>query len=229
MTFPVVATVGYSEEGVDTTTHDVTVPASIASGDLLLLLVGMDGNTVTIPTVTGWTNLVWKNGSGTVSEGVWYKFASGSETNFTYTSSASEQSVNRCLRFTGMHVSSPPEISGPANDTFTNIASGPSFSPSWGADDTMWMIVAVMDGTGGVSSYPANYTDNQFHDNSGGVSGTCGGLTTCSRNLNAATEDPGDITYATTENRVGYVIAIRPATATTVTTDPFGMSGFFGG
>ena len=232
MTFPVVATTNYSEETADTTTHDVLVPASIAAGDLLLLLTSIQSNTVSQPTVTGWTALFWLNGAGNVSMGIWYKFASGSETDFTYTTSSSEKSANRTWRVTGAHDSSAPEVGVTGTDG--NSASPGGFSPtaSWGADDNLFVDFVAANSTNPgftVNQYPTNYANNQFEARTG-VTAADAALAHATRNLNAASDSsPGNFVLATAVNCIGKCLVIRPATVGGSVLDPFGMTGFFGG
>jgi hypothetical protein len=229
MTFPVVATVNYSEESVDTTTHDVLVPASISAGDLLLLFVSIDAPQAA-PTISGWTNILYDNGAHGV--GVWYKFAAGGETAFTYTTSGSQQSANRTWRVTGAHASQAPEI-GPGQDGFRNTWGCDILTPSWGVDDTLWVAYVGFDGGAGVSAYPTSFTDNQFTDTStGGSAETRSGLALCSYNLNASSHDPVGGTLTASVNVIGMTLGVRPSVGTPGAStgfDPMGMSGFFGG
>lgn len=234
MTFPVVAATNYSEETADTTTHDVLVPTGISAGHLLMLFVGIDGLTVTQPTVTGWTNLIFANGAGSNSIGVWYKFAAGGETDFTYTSSVSERSSNLTWRVTGAYASAPPEVSSGGPDGFISSADFASVTTSWGSDDNLFVVFVGADSTSPgftVNTYPTNYTDNQFTDKTGNTAGDAG-VAVASRNLTASTDDPGNLVLANAVNLTGRTIVIRPAApggGGGAVTDPFGMAGFFGG
>lgn len=231
MTFPSVAAVDYSEEAIDTTTHDVLLPGH-AAGDLLILFASFDGGrtgTVLSGLPAGWTS-VKKIGTATgVGGECFYKIVSGTESNFTYTTNNAERSTNRTWRVTGAHASSAPEAQTTATSGFGTAIGPGALTPSWGAEDTLWVAWAVIDGSRTISVFPTNYTDNQFDDP---ATGTTSGANVClcSRNLNAATEDPGDYTISASTDWGVSTLAIRPSGAVVGTTlDPFGMSGFFGG
>lgn len=228
MTFPVVATVGYSEESVDTTTHDVVVPASIGAGDLLMLWAAID-DTTTEPSISGWSPVWFLDGAHVGA--VYYKFAAGGETDFTYTTSVAQQSSNRTWRVTGAHASSPPEVGATGNNGFSSLVNPGTLSPTWGTDDTLWVVFGAFDQNPTVSAYPVNYTDNQFSDfSTGGSEETRSGLVLCSRNLTAATEDPDAGTLSASVNLVSRLFAIRPAvgSAGAGSVNPMGTMGFFG-
>ena len=232
MTFPVVATANYSEETADTTTHDVLVPASIGAGDLLMLFTALDGDTVAQPAVTGWTNIFFANGTGGLglSTAIWYKFASGSETNFTYTSDVSERSSNRTWRVTGAHASSPPEVAAGGPSGFVASFNFTTVTPSWGAADNLFVVFlsASSASSFSVNTYPTNFTDNQFVDISG-LTAADAGLVLATQNLNASSHNPDSMVMSASVSGLGKTLVIRPAEVGGATTlDPFGMSGFFG-
>ena len=233
MAFPTVATVNYSEETADTTTHDVLVPASISAGDLLMLFTAIDGDTVTQPTVTGWTNVMFANGTGGLglSMGVWYKFASGSETAFTYTSSVSERSSNRTWRVTGAHVSSPPEVTTGGPSGFVASFNFTTVTPTWGSADNLYVVFLATSMDGGastVNTYPTGFTGNQFEDESGNT-GADAGVILASLNETSSTHNPDSVVLSASTSGLGRTLVIRPAeVGGAVTLDPFGMSGFFG-
>lgn len=211
--FPVVAAVNYSEETVDTTTHDVLLPAGISAGDRLILFSVWDGNTATQSGMpAGWTKIAGLAFAGGISCAVWEKInCTGFETNFTYTTSAAEQSANRTWRITGSHLTQPAETGVDIAGTASSFNADDPV-PSWGAADTLWAVFAAIDGSISVSSYPANYTSNQFTDNTGNT--TAGvGLAVCSRNLNAIIDTPGNLVVSASTAYITYQFAIRPAAA----------------
>ena len=229
MTFPVVAAANYSEETVNTTTHDVLVPSGISAGNLLMLFSGIDGNAHSEPSISGWTNLKWDPAASSLTYAVWYKIADGSETNFTYTTSVAEQSVNRTWRITGAHASSPPEThTFPFDSGSSSTIDFGALTPSWGSDDNLWICFGVLDGGRSVTAYPTDFTDNQYTDQTL-TGGNGAGLGICSRNLTAATLNPDTMTLDALGPVIGYTWVVRPATASvSESQDAFGASGFFG-
>src|SRR3990170_8004711 len=212
MAFPTVATVNYSEEISSVTTHDVLVPTGISAGDLLLLFLSIDGNPTISDMPAGWNNIMGATTANLRGE-AWYKFAAGGESDFAYTSSVTERSANRTWRATGAHASSAPEFSAQESG-FASSANFPTATPSWGAEDNLWVCFAALDGSISATGYPTNFTDNQFTDESGGgVDGA--GVGICSQNLNAASLNPDSMTFSATSDFAIRTFVIRPAAAAT--------------
>ena len=223
MAFPVAATKGtaYSSAGSSVTSHAVAYPASIAAGDLLLLICGVDGITGAV-TAPGFTTLTQQVG-GSERIGILYKWASGSESGTVTVTTATEQMTARMWRITGAHNSTPPEVA-----TFVGASSAnydpPSLTASWGVEDTMWVAVAsVNGGPGTVTAYPL--PDNQENSSSGG-SGAAG-YAACSDELAQATLNPGTFT-GTAQTYVAATIAIRPAGAASTAPTPTWAAASFG-
>lgn len=213
--FPVVATVGHSTEASDVTTHDAIVPASISAGNLLLMAIGFQNVGNIDPTVsgsiTGWTALCFTTEASTdfsASGGFYYKFASGSETNFTYTSSASTTSVTRIWRITGAHASTPPECTA---STFTDSdANSNSLTVSWGAEDNLWFSTfAKYNNNDQITAYPTNYTGNQYNGYS--ATGDAIQFGAATQNLNSISDNPDTYTFSGSGRGVEFTIGIRPA------------------
>src|SRR4030095_17266368 len=94
MTFPVIASVGTSYNGVAATTHVVDLPDTINSGDLLILFFSKDGQTgtVTFPAGLPWSNLLGPALAGTSDHYVKYRIARSPEgTDITINTSLSEE------------------------------------------------------------------------------------------------------------------------------------------
>lgn len=212
MAFPQVASTAFDADTGDTTTHDATIPSGTASGDLLIMLAGLYWPTDE-PSVTGmpsgWTQLASDAETGKAKAEVWYKISDGTETDFTYGSDGvSTACKTRMLRITDWHGTTPPEEAG-TNGPFDAQPDPPSLTPSWGAEDTLWIVFASVD-SGRFTAWPTNYSDNQHEDDFGS---TFAGVASATRELNAASEDPGEFT---TDNNGGWgaqTIAVRPAGA----------------
>ena len=214
--FPQVASVGYSEELSNTSDHDVVMPSGLTSGDLLLFFQGNDSSVAvdgtTIP--SGWTQLDAATLSACNGE-IWYKTSDGGESNFTYNlvGGSSQTSTNRVFRITGWHGTTTPETTRVDNDTPTTDPDPGSLDPSgWGTEDTLWIASWQADnGIGTTDGYPTNYSDNQF---SGGAT-TGGGhrMSISTRELNAASEDPGAYSTSGSDDNVVFTVAVRPGAA----------------
>lgn len=187
----------------------LTYPLNVASGNLLLGFMGIDGD----PTTTwpaGWSKVA-EYASGTASRMVVArKFATGSESgNFTVSLSASEQGCWRIIRITGAHASTEPEVSSNATGVSTTPDPGSLNPANWDVEDTLWFAVEAADhGNTDAVGFPANYT-NGLTDSSGGANGAH--LGTARRNNRAASEDPGAFTVDQSEDWTAVTIAVRPA------------------
>lgn len=209
MAFPSVASTATSQEGTATTTHDVIVPAGIEAGDLLLLFLTV----YQLPTISdlpaGWIQLYSVDTPSSYNRGqAYYKIADGTEVDFTFTTSTSKKSVNRCFRVIDWHGVTPPECGIAATGSSTN-PDPPSLSPSWGADDTLWFAVCHFLGFYSLSGYPADFPDNRYADRMVSTGGA--GVGTCTEELNAVSEDPETFTLETSHKWGTNTIAVRPA------------------
>lgn len=212
MAFPTVAGTNGGNSGANTTSHTVNLPANIASGDLLIIVFGVDGN----PTLT-WPSgandaftEVFNAANGVACRlGVAYRIANGNEpASVTVTTSVSEGSAHTTYRITGWHGTTPPEVATAATGVSANPDPG-SLSPSWGNADTLWLAACVHDvGTRTVSGYPTNYLNgiNNRWNNTAGV-----GVGSAERQLTAASENPGAFTLSGSDDWVATVIGVRPA------------------
>lgn len=200
---PAVASAGQSQESSDTTTHDVVIPSGVASGDLLLLLISLDGNTTITAGLSAWT-LVQGSASGSGASGYIYKkTADGTETNFTYTTNASERSISRCLRIN--NVGSAPTITS-AIATGTSETPDPPNVDSGNAATKLWLAFCAMDKSVNNLVYPSTFTDNRFTANNGS-SGALLGMAT----LRSGTQtiNPGAFNTNQNEEWVAITLAIQ--------------------
>jgi hypothetical protein len=206
MAFPVVQSTITSEEVTEVTSHDVSLPAGVSSGDLVVVYVAVKNNrTVTYP--AGWTEILDTNGTG-VSISVAYRRCDGTEgATIIVTSSILDASSHGAYRITGHHATTNPEV-GTTTAGTDQSPDPPSLTPSWGAEDTLWIAFHGAGGDHTTSAFPASYTDGiQENDSGSGISSA-----SARRNLNAASENPGafSLSSGTIQWRAN-TIAIRPA------------------
>jgi hypothetical protein len=221
MAFPTIAT---TNNGNDTsgTSHTVNLPASIASGDLLIAIFASDGSTAhTWP--SGWdqaaNNLIGTTTSTDVTLSAKQRVADGSEgSTITVTTGASEWTAHITLRITGWHGTTAAEAGTATGSSAT--ANPPSLNPTnWDVEDTLWVACACND-TGGtdnddITAHPSSYTGIQIVTAGTNAGGVC--LAASQRNNATAAEDPGTYTAPTTEAWVAGTIGVRPAAAATPT------------
>jgi hypothetical protein len=176
LTFPAIATASGGNRTTDSTTQTLDMPASVASGDLLIAILVCDGN----PTFTwpaGWTSLH----TGTVSGGsaakveARYRVADGSEgASMAVTTSASEMMAYNVVRITGYQ--GTPESSTGATGSSTTLTSDSLNPAGWGTEATLWLAVGAYDvgqsfATSNDLMVTAGTTNgpNQRSDNANGV------------------------------------------------------------
>lgn len=162
--------------------------------------------------------------SSTIAIGAAYKWSTGSETGtFTVTQAATITGYSSMvlLSIPGAHASSPPEVVTIADGTSTAANPG-SLSPSWGAEDTLWISVVASGETSATGSWtgtgttaPTNYTDRA--DANVTDSSTVGQMEVAVsfRQVNAASEDVGTAGVDTSNAKnSAIVISVRPAPVT---------------
>lgn len=201
MAFPVIATTGTTSQA-SSSSWTANLPASIAAGDLLLMIGQANGaTTLTVP--TGWTSL-FNPGDGTF---VFYKYASGSEgATVTISGSASRSAGIVCYRITGTDGVTAPAIGTLAVSTTT--FDPPSLTPSWGSLKTLWLAIACARTNFTASVTPTSYAlqDDQL---SGGSNSR---VMIYSRTNQVATEDPSAYTLSSSVGAAyAITIGIRPA------------------
>ncbi len=231
MAFPDIPTTGASRvlftlntAGGATKTFPNLSSLTKSAGDLLIAIcIEYDGNS-TNAEFSSWggsfTEFVDQAGTATMAIGAAYKRSTGSETG-TFTVTTADTSANdSCMilmSIAGAHASTPPEATAMAVGTAPDAA---SLSPSWGADDTLWIAVGASGEdslTGsytGIATAPTNYGNQADSgisaDAIGGVAGSV-----AFRQVNAASENPGTWTMDTSNARgAALLIAVRPPLAT---------------
>ena len=198
------------------------------AGDLLIAIVIIyDGNSTNAEFSSwggGFTEFSDNAGTTTMGIGCAYKWSTGSETG-TFTVASADTSANDSafflLSIPGAHASAPPEAGGFATGTSTAANAG-SFSPSWGALDTLWIAVGGSGETSttgsytGIASAPANYGDYADSGISADVVGGVEGAVAF-RQLNATSDDPANFSCDTSNARsAALLIAVRPSATVSV-------------
>lgn len=212
MAFPQVASTAYDEDTSAVTTHNATIPTGTASGDLLVMIVGIywpDADPFIAGMPAGWTQLIDQGADPKNKSEVWFKTSDGAEVDFTFTTDVAAIAKTDMLRITDWHGTTSPEAAGASDSGGTSTAPNPpSLSPSWGAEDTLWIAHCSAEEEPTFTSYPTNYTDNQFNDPRSNPVGIL--VARATRELNTATEDPGAFTIGEAP-WAALTIAIRPA------------------
>jgi hypothetical protein len=214
MTFPVVESTTPGSASADALSHNVTLPATINSGDLLLILFGADAQpTITWDNTTAgtWTLLASETAQAGRSAVIYYKIANGTEDSAVLSIglSTSDQAAWIIYRISGAAAATVIEASTKASGSST----GPdtlSLSPSWGAVDTLWFSMLTIANASAVSAYPTGYTGGTVVSSTAASDKTT--VASAYRQLNASSEDPSAFSLGASQGWSGWTVAVRPAT-----------------
>jgi len=214
MSTPVVESLTESSE-TGATTHTVSYPATVNAGDLLLLLVGTNGNpAITEP--SGYTALLdLANGTSNSKINISALDAAGTEGGGTTTfeTDASEASISVIWRISnwGGTLSTDVDISTGS----TSVPPDPdAVTAGWGSDTNLFIAMAThVRGDRMINAYPTNYTGNnavgQSVPSSAGV-----GYGHATRALTADTDNPSAFAYASgTPGASSCTVVVKPALA----------------
>ncbi len=212
-TYPTIDSITTTTFGTDATTHNVTMPASVEAGDLLLAFFTNDGS-ATVTTPSGWT-AVTTLARGTAARGsIYAKISVGTEggTTVNFVTSAAEQGAAQVYKIlsASWYGSITSGIATASYDpgAATNAPNPPSLTPAWGADYDTWIVYAAGSSWTTVTTYPTNYNNGTHTISNTGTAGAS--VSTARRTLNAATDDPGAFAMTTTSDGVAFTIAVRP-------------------
>jgi hypothetical protein len=202
------------------TSHAIVLPTPISPGALLIVTGRVAAAGAIAVTGGGWT-IVQDSSDGSDDVSFWmYRdtLADGSEdgTSITLTH-GSARMVAEAMSYTGAEnpATQPPQASTVAVGTGSNP--GPTAcTPTGGAKDYHWLTVG---GGGGEHTSPPGTIPVNYGSSAGSSTGTAGavGLNctwfVATRNLNAASEDPGTWTTSVAVDLgwTSWVIAIHPA------------------
>jgi len=216
MAFPVIATTNTTNGTTATTSAVVNMPASIAAGDLLLVLHRSAVGTAAHSDGGGtWTNLFNDNSDASDDRiSLWYKVAAGGDS-LTITQTSSKF-ASIAWRITGAAnpATQAPQFATLVTGSSTTPDPG-SLTPTGGAKDYLWLWMGGWEGeqTSPPAGNPTDYADSIL----GANSGTGGAITTncrvasAARSFNAVSQDPGSWTISVTDDWTATVVAIHPA------------------
>lgn len=193
----------------DSTTHSITLPSTVNSGDLLLIVVSVDGDptTMSFSGAGTWTSLYNTTGS-LIARCAQWKVADGTENaaNVTLTLGAAQQAAWHIFQITG-HGSSVETVNS-YNGSGTAITFTTSLSPSWGSAETLWIAVGHASNAPTVT-YPSDYS-NGLRTVSSGADNTL--IWSATLNQTSTSETPNsDGTLSASQQQTNYIIAIKPA------------------
>jgi hypothetical protein len=212
MTFPTILTQSSNTEDTATSTHTISYPSGLVTGNLLIgfCAVATTGSSasVTWSAADGWTERVEGNFNGAVGCAA-YKEVSGSEGATTsFTTASTYQSAAYILQISGNSPWTFFRSSG--NAASTNAPNTLSLDMGSSADH-LWLsaiFVRNNDVDQYVTTWPSNYTSNQNELVSQG-GGNQAYMAFCSRSTTAQTEDPGAYAMFLTQNTSCWTFGVQ--------------------
>lgn len=209
MAFPLIASSAASETTTNQTLHTVAMPAGIQADDLLLGIFCSDGNPGhTWP--AGWNKFAqFEYGTVTQISVAWRK-ATGSETSITVTIGSTQQTQSIVYRITAAldPTTQPPEAA--TASASVTPANPPNLVPTGGSKDYLWIAAVATDSNTALTGYPAAYPDNRYTRGGNSVGGPVR-IAVATRDLTAASDDPGNFTYAASEQWAAVTVAVHPS------------------
>lgn len=222
MAFPQTAAPTESSFGSAASSFAVSMPATVNSGDGLLMIFGHDDSGLSAATPSGWGKLREREtllGFGGIGY-LFVKVADGTEGGTTVTVSVTGGTATaaaQVYRFTDWAGVATGFEAADDDDSGTTL-DPPSLEPTWPQGDTLWIAAfACGDDDATVSAYPSSYTGGTDTVSGGGANNghTIGSAV---RELNASSEDPGTFTLSASQFGAVFTIAIRQA-GETITAD----------
>lgn len=175
MTFPVRESVTVTTFTSLSATHNVSMPATVNAGDILIVIVAFrkdSGSTTMGTTPSGWTARgTWTNttSGGNTPGGIYTKTADGSEggTTVNFPTSATIYGVAQCIRVSGGDGMSFARAN--VENSYTNTKDPPNVTASWGSDDNLWIagFSGGADYTRYLAGSPSGFTGSTFSMYSG--------------------------------------------------------------
>lgn len=189
----------------DSTSFTVTLPTH-DTGDTLVIVLLSDG----IPSIscTGWTNIFAANAAGSQAKCIIFRkdvvAASNAETNPVFTSDGAQQYSAFAFAIPGDELLNVAAAGTNGSSTNPNP---PSFAPSGGTQDYLWIAIAGTDNGSGndFTDYPVDYTDGQFIANGVGTGVT---LAVAMRQTTGNSQDPQSFAALLNEQWVAITAAI---------------------
>lgn len=211
MAFPQVVGSATSSRTSNAIDDSVTLPGSIAAGDLILVFHCSDGPlTRTFP--SPWVEIKDIGVAGdSATIGIAYLIASGGEASVTVTKSVTERFSALAIQISASswHGTTPPEVS--TGVTGTSTAPDPdAITPSWGRGDNLFIAVCAFENNAGgisITVFPTNYGSNNL-SSPDILSAGRGGIGT--RELAAGSDDPGAFTISSSDAWWAGTVVVPP-------------------
>ncbi len=217
MAFPTIASITETSSASGSSTHAVSMPATVEENDLLVMYFvrrGSGGITTPADWTQKWTDATVHNSSVFVIKPTSTQASNLAGSTVTVTvggTPAAAAQVYRIAAANWFRDLAGVETGSVATGT-SDSPNPPSYTVSWGALDNLWVAsFGGADDDATVSDYPTNYTDGVDTVSGGGMN-SGSEIGTARRELAAATDDPGVFTISESESWHANTMVIRPST-----------------
>lgn len=197
-----------------TTSHTVTLPTTVTGNHLILTWSGGGSKDCTVIGPSGWTEVLTIDVFFNLKWRIWMRECTGSEgSTVTVTTSQVYRSASQVLRFNnvriGTTVGTTWTLASSSYTEYGTSANPPNVTSAWGSDTNMFIALAWGGGAGPtVTAYPSGYSNGAYS-----VSGTM--VTSATKNLTGASDDPTAFTYNASANIRTATLVLRGAGAVT--------------
>lgn len=196
------------------TSHLVSMPATVSSGDLLVVITttrNSSGGAVSLrPVATGFSNILTQlTGASTTQGNVYTKTATGTEggTTVDFATPANVDSLAaQVIRIQSGTWSSSVASSSSADSGSNMTPDPPLLASGWGGLNALFICGFCSNGAADPVSWPM--PDNQLGTTSGGASNTR--VISCTQVSSAGTVDPSVFTMSANTRWASFTLAVRP-------------------
>lgn len=202
MTYPSIVT--QASYGTTTTTsHVVSMPASLVAGNLLLLIYTADAH---VSEPSGWTECARRSGSGAAS-GVLARISDGTESSVTLTSGGSNALAATVYQIDNWYGTITGGVTVGSNATGTgNSANPPTVTHGLGTQETLFIAVCGTSANNApMSSYPSGYAL--------GIAGTPGCNHVTAKQATSNTDDPSNFGIGVITGWSAFAVAVVSSSA----------------
>jgi len=199
----------------DSTSHAVSMPSVVNTGDLLVVFLACDG-TPTVVSPAGWTFFFgWNSWGGpTTKFSMYAKRANGTEggTTVDFVTTAAERAAAQVYRISAWRDSGTI-----ANDVEVNVTGStdanpdpPALDPThWGVENTLWIAAYGAEGDNNATAFPSNYIGGTYTESD--RSATSSSLASGYRTAAVGAEDPAPFAITASSFWIACTLGVRLA------------------
>ena len=216
--FPVIEGTAESSTNTAGTSHVITLPASIAATDLVLILMDIGSTSATLNALTDWTEDLDESSANGLK--ILRYTGTGVPSNPTFTSSATTRSASIAYRISGADKTIAPQIAGTTATGSSATPDPPSVTPTGGVSKS-YLFIAFFGAAGEEldddtwsDTPPTNYLPSPPLQKACGTAGTnLGGMiAAASRQLaTGSAENPGTFAKDVSASWRAQTIIVHPA------------------